>query len=80
MSSLWVGMGRRWAAVPGNAQLRELPQPVGTPVGAAAHGGRGVVRPSPQPPEAGGGALAARQGFHVNTFQRRAHSMRDTVR
>jgi hypothetical protein len=80
MSSLWIGMGRRGAAVPGKAQLRELPQPVGTTGGDAAHGRRGVVRPAPQPPEAAGESLAARVGFPVNTLQRRAHSGRGPVR
>jgi hypothetical protein len=60
MSSLWVGMGRRGAAVPGKAQLRQLPQPVGTTAGDAAHGRRGVVRPSPQRPEASGESLEGR--------------------
>ena len=80
MSSLWVGMGRRGAAVPGKPQLRELPQPVGTTAGDAAHGRRGVVRPSPQPSEPSRGSFAARHGFPVNTFQRGADSMRDPVR
>src|SRR5437660_10383151 len=63
-------MGCRGAAVPRNAQLRELPQPVGTPAGDAAHARRGVVRPSPQPSEAAAESLAAGHGSPVNAFQR----------
>ena len=52
VSSMWIGMDRRGTAVPRDAQLCELPQPVGTPGGHAASHRRAVVRPLPQHPGA----------------------------